>query len=537
MTAKTYKNQAWIVLAASLFIGLTPWLVIQASQSITGDKAWLATCAMRVLDGWRMSDACYDTNPPLSILVYILPAAFSKYAHIPIYAGVFAQSLCLVALSAMAVGAILRRTQWLAPDQTTLLVATYILANTLAPTQHLGEREHLIALGLFPFVLLQMAITKNLKIPARLKWPVLILGSISILIKPHFGLIPSVIFLHRAISQKRLSVVTDQDFLTLSVVTVFYLAAVFVFFHDFISVILPDILMIYISEREPWIMPVSAVLATSMAAAAAVSWLLFSQPQRFVAALMLIASLCVIPFAVQGKGFYYHLLPAIIFFLVGLALLIDATIAAGLQHVKELKNRNGLSCLVTLLCMIGLVYGFAPPNAAYATHDDYSHSEVATLINSCGDNCSFYIFNDMNEMTHQLAVYTGKTYASRFPSLWFLPVILKAEYKNNHGQPSNLTTAQIKFLTNKYKTMLTEDLKRYDPGILLIGRFHVIPENPGLFDFAGFFGESNPEFKALWQNYEPAGTIDIDRSLLFGGTLYRKGDRTTYDVYRKRHNR
>jgi hypothetical protein len=219
-------------LIAAVVLSLIPWFIVQLHQSVNADNAWLTIAAMRLLSGDAMSGGFYDPNPPLSVLVQIVPALLTKYAQVPLYYAVFFYSLFLVALSSWAVNKLAAASGVFGRHERHLLMAGYVLCNTLLAGQYLGEREQYILLGLFPFVLAQAGITLNWKLPRRTRLAVLIAGGVAVLIKPYFGLIPAALLAHRMLRQRRAGVVLDADCRALVAATAIYLLIIALVFPD-----------------------------------------------------------------------------------------------------------------------------------------------------------------------------------------------------------------------------------------------------------------------------------------------------------------
>src|SRR3569623_1008804 len=101
-------------------------------------------CGERLLDGQRLSDACYETNPPLSVLIYLIPALLEKFAGLPKSIGLPLYDFTLVGLSTLAVNAVLRAQNMLADEPRRVLLFAWLLSNTVMTAQWFGERDQLV---------------------------------------------------------------------------------------------------------------------------------------------------------------------------------------------------------------------------------------------------------------------------------------------------------------------------------------------------------------------------------------------------------
>ncbi len=335
-------------------------------------------------------------------------------------------------------------------------------------------------------MLVQAGITLNWNLPSRTSIAVLIAGSVAVLIKPYFGLIPAVLLAHRMIRQCRWTVILDADCRALVAATVIYLLTIALVFPDYARVILPDVLNLYAPgqslhghahRRMPWPSLLSFAGVIVRAAARARRDKINRQPVWPRRALP-------DPFfhSGQGLGYFYHAFPALVFFSCGLLLLTCQAIAPAVKkHMPVLVPAVPAAIFVLFAATS---YIALPPNAGYPTHDDYRKSDLAMVVKSCGDPCPFFLFNDMSEMISPLAVYTGQVHASRFPSFWFLPPVVRAQYALDHGQPAAFTRDQIAAYRKKYAAMAAADFRKYNPRLLLIGQFDIAAKDHP-FDFAG----------------------------------------------------
>src|SRR5690606_32184496 len=122
---------------------------------------------------------------------------------------------------------------------------------TVLSSVYFGERDQILGIALFPFVMIQLGLTFSWPRPRpAVFWSVVIFGAVLILLKPHFGLLPTILLLHRAILQRRLALWKDPDFIALVTATSCYILFLLVFFSDYLTIILPDVLRLYLPESE-----------------------------------------------------------------------------------------------------------------------------------------------------------------------------------------------------------------------------------------------------------------------------------------------
>ena len=514
------------LLYGAILCALTPWLITQLNQSINVDLAFLTQSALYMLDGLKMSQAYYDTNPPLSIIIYLPAALMTKAASMPVYDAVFLYSILWIALSTYLTFKCLKAIPEITQPQRHLIIALYIITNTLAAQLYLGEKDQLIALALVPFILAQYCLSRNKALPRFMQNIVLGLGALMIMVKPHFYVLPAAMILHRALTQKRISAFWDKDALFLIGGAILYAVVLFVFFQDFLTIILPDIITFYASIKSPWVSYLCLIGLIIGSVLATCSWLLPKQPQKAATIFFLMFILCLLPVYIQGKGFFYQIFPALVFLTLGLGLSMQ-TLLDGTIFKKTSPPIKGLLSIV-LVCALFITtfYTFLARGKLALTHEEYKNSSLARLITDTPDNHSFFMLNDSTEITQQLAVYTGKPLASRFSSLWFLPMLVNAK-------KSGAAVGEQEHYAQKYGDMMAQDFKKFSPEILIIGRFNIGQKNDRYFHFIDFFSHYSPQFKNQLTHYNYDQTLSINQRDYFPGTLY-PDTIVQYDIYRRK---
>lgn len=511
-----------------LIAGLMPWLVFSAEYALRTDVAWHLISSSRFIEGGTMAKDLAETNPPLIILVYAVPAFIAKITGLPIYYFPFYMMLVLNILSALAVYGLLRTGKILEKSLCAVAAGVYLIGLTQLTGYETGQREHLIITGLLPFFLAQYAIDKKADIPNWLLYGSLILGGILILLKPHYGLLPSVIFIARALRQGIPSVLKSPDFIVLFALTASYIAICFLFFSDYITLILPDVLKLYLpyGNDKDVAMITGGVFAGLIAVLVAVQSLLKpckDDHKDFIYALLLAALVCVVPPVLQAKGFLYHFLPAMVMIAVALGVMIYDFLE------KEIKSKAISGFLVSGLFLF-MGYGLYPVNAEYPTHKTFANLPFPKLLNEHAAGGNFYVFMDNIGMAMPSALYTKAGLASRQPVNWFFIAFAEEHYYQNLGQ-GKIEEQELAALKAKYNRIMVEDLQRYKPEIFAIAQ--PADDWPEIFNDYYFFDfYSAEEFKSEWSNYEHFGEIVNEKDTYHKGLM--QDSVTIFDVYKRK---
>ena len=495
----------WTTVAYALF----SWFSIQIHTSITADTLWLCDAAGRLLSGQNMADAYYDPHPPLSVLLYVLPVLASMTGLIPVYHAVFGYVLLILAGSAWLTYRILKSVPGI--DHTTVMTATValVMANTILPSISFTERDQILGILLLPFVLAQIGITKKWPMPRLLKHIALCAGALIILVKPHHGLLPTLILLHRMIRQRRISVWKDADFLYLSGAVLTYTVILFIYFSDYLHIILPDVINLYIAAPSKFTI-IRSVYYGMLCTAGLLLAIVLNNKSWISYFLFTAALVSLIPYIVQMRGYTYHLLPAVTFFWCGVAVLSKETLQKFMAP--------HLSMVLVTFVMTAVAFSASTVRVYFPTHEKYQELPLAKFLESCEAPCPVFVLNDHIEITHQTALYSHKPWASRFPSFWFMPGIMSS------------SPDDVEKYREKYGQMIAEDLARYQPKILLIGGFKVT--NGDTFDFFDFFGNIDAVKQEL-AHYRKKDDFTMDQRVYFTGTNLDKPRPMTYKFYER----
>lgn len=527
------KNKILLIQNFILYIVTAVVALRQSNISIHPDTSWLTSCALRLYKGIPLTEGCYDTNPPLSILLYIPSVVLSDISSLEIYYSIYATIFSLIFVCMACTHILIRRMPFLSGEEQLLFMAAYATAVVISPQYDFSQRDHLIVITAIPLFLIQVAITKNIAVPPLVKHFILAFGALMMMVKPHYGLLPTLLIAHRMLTQRRITVIFDSDFLYLAAACVIYALTLHLYFPDFFSLVLPDAVNYYLPYNNtddvhkflaPYIVP--TILLSILA------FLGFknSNPDKlyfYTACWMGVVS-GMIAFYVQGKGFYYQIIPGKTFFLIATSL----TCFSGVRYL--LKQKGSHAALAPLACLIIItppLYKAFKFTANYTTHDFFLNAPLTKFIQAeCGNPCSFFMTYPHMSLNTQTSFYIGDSYASRFPAFWFYPVM-----EFHYGIPPEVLEKKeyqerLRKDKDRFSEYVSKDFAKYKPRILMI--YKDPPESRGLFfDFFAYFSE-NREFKAYIDNYEKSGEFVTQRQDYFKGTSLDYAYELRWDVYK-----
>src|ERR1035437_5799609 len=128
--------------AATLFLCLIPWFILERRKSLNMDIIWMINCASRFLHGQTMTEGFNHEELPLATIVYIPAYLLSHYTGMSFAAAAFWTTTAYISLSCLAVSA--------------------AVAGTAAVLNEFGQRDQILVRILLPFVLGQIILTRGI---------------------------------------------------------------------------------------------------------------------------------------------------------------------------------------------------------------------------------------------------------------------------------------------------------------------------------------------------------------------------------------
>lgn len=510
-------------------LGLMAYLWVICQFSFKTDIAILTNFAERMISSGKIARDYYEVNPPLSMIVYIPEIWFKNIFSIPVYYAHIAYVCVLILLSSVLSWGVLKRIPILNDRTRLLILGLFVIGNIVVPNYSFGDRDHLIALGLVPFMLAQAALHYKTDIPKVWLIPSLVFGTLAVLIKPHYGLIPTVLMLWRFWQHRDIHFYKAPDFLALAIGVIAYALVLFLVFPDFISIILPDVITLYLPYTNPAVYQELFIFCfiTGVLGATALTFDIPKNHKTLITWLTVVTFLLFIPYLVQGKGFDYHRIPWMLSFAIFLGTIIYALCAR--------IARKGLSVMLSTAIMVAVIWAIRPLPFDRPTHDEFQNLPLSRVLEQqCPDPCSFLLLNDTSELIHQLAIYHEAEHASRFTSMWYLLPLIQHEQSLREGGEGAMPEEEYKALKDKYVGMVAEDLNRYKPDIII--ELETLNVGDPEFDFIDFYS-SNEEFAEAFAAYEVADRRVLDLSLYFSGLSTKYLDRlkaSEFTIYRRR---
>ena len=447
-----------------------------------------------------MAQGFYETNPPLSVLVYAPAFLLAQHGIMTLAHSILVYGLLLVGLSVVATYKAITKWDFLSGVDKGVICALLLLGGTIMTNPEFGQRDHLLALGAVPLCCVLLSRTWGFESDRGWTLAILVVGTLLLLLKPYYGLLPAFLMGHRMLTRRNFMAAFDYDFLIMAGVTVTYALGLYVFFNDYLRLILPDLPYLYGATGARFKATVILLCGFSWALLWAVTLHQGRTLRRVgLARIMLtLAGFSFLIFLLMNKGYAYHLVPFQLFMLIAAGLLLRA---------------------YTPWLVVALVAGvLAFPKAYYPSPDFIKGQEVTRIVSECGVDCRFLMLGPPVRAIQHVSYYAGKEHASRFSKVWFIEGLLDREKKN-----SGLKETAI--LRQKYSDMVAEDMGLYRPQIIFVCK--------NLTDTFAYLSQS-PAFADQIKAYRYERTVSFDTIAFFEKPGLQDFKKMPCDLYKRK---
>lgn len=479
-------------------------VVFQALMPTKDDISWLILNAEALLDGEELYKTIIETNPPLSVLLYV-PAVMVERLS-----GLRAElaSLIITALIGLAVARFVRRRLDLAGvDGGGRLEAAVALVFVVLPLGAYGQKDHVAALIALPFFV-ELALFSD----GRRKMSFLsgVLLGLSIAIKPQFALavlLPCVWMTARAWRKGERFwplLVVNRATMTAGLLVVTFQGLVYWLFPAFFRDVLPIVLEVYVPVRQS--------LAT----------LLFSRMGLLFPALLLLPFLYgarttlvevigaaglgfFAAFLIQGKGWPYHLFPATSY---GLFLFC----AEVLPRVwTERRNRSPTVVLLMTATVLSI-------HSLWMTLTWTDWSALTRAIQATGvQQPTILNIAASHDVGHPSTRDAGGHWVGTFSCRWITVLATNRALDGAKGTDHDALASWVAY----DRQVLRRDIAERRPDLILVDR-------RGTFDWLAWARE-DPDTARLLESYRPAGEV-TDYGDVGSIELLRRSEESGHDA-------
>lgn len=430
---------------------LAGWLLLMWQQDAAHhDIFWLYTGFLRLQSGQSMVEVFYETNPPLSIYIYT-PAFWLTQAGIfSLPHAILIYTTALLA-AALAAGLYAARTLKM-PVSVVVMTGGLLLCGTVLAGSNYGQRDHYVALAALPLLLLLWGRTQTPRPLNKVEIAILVIGTMFLLLKPYYGLLPAYLMLHRAYVQKRITALWDADFMVMAGTTLLYAFCIYFFFRDYVTQILPAVLDLYVDSGWRYSLARLALLASAWCLLLGLSShrRVADDTRALARQLLIFAAFSLLIYLLMMKGYDYHLLPCLTFlYLAGLYI--------GHDLFKPWVTSSTL-CLLLMVLPLALICLLRADS--FIPHKrDVERQALTQRIAACTGDCPFLMIGSTLRIAQLISYYTDQPHASRFAKTWF------AEGMREDGLDIEKATQQ-RDRYRHYVDMITADILLYKPRMI-----------------------------------------------------------------------
>jgi hypothetical protein len=509
-------ESSWLLPGVFLALPLL-WVIAYFFPPMNQDVGVILSVAERWMDGQRLYIDVIDVNPPLIFMLTLIPVALSKILPIASDAALMICVLAFCFWSAWASYRIMLALQVAEESAVKILLLPLLLfALVVFPSEMFAQREHLMAVGAFPYLLLAAARCEDKNVSGRLALAVAIASALGFALKPHFLIIPFAVELYLVCIRGPRRALRDPLPWIMALVWVAYLAAAWLVTPAYFTFVVPFVMDSY--EHIGGTNYLDIILGRHLApylflvipltiAAFAMRWPYAARITGIVAVAAAIAGVA------QDKGWPYHLLPtqmmSILLFGWAVLRLMDRLQYSGAAAMQAGRSMVGLMLLMIYVLSAAVRYGLYDQMG----YKDSDVGQWQRILEKHANGASVLMLTPGIYPHFPAMNYVNIKQASRFLTVW----PLQGAYENcKADEPRYHTPAQMGYVERTYDKMLIEDLVKNKPRLVVIDKIPGIPWCGGEeFDFLEYFLKQ-PAFAAEWQNYEYVGAYD--RYLLYKRT-------------------
>lgn len=479
-----------LTLASVLILLAVLGVVLFASlrSPLKDDIAWLLYVARRWMAGRELYVDVVEVNPPLIIWLSAIPIQLANWLRVD---GQLTAVPCFIALllgCSWWTAGLLRGTTWLHAERLAAFAAigTVLLA---VPGAELGQREHLLAASMLPYLVL---LARELDgVPNRLAHTLLAgaVAGLGCALKPRYGavfVVLEALALMRGLRPWRV--------LPLSALGAVgaYAAAVAVFCPAYLARAVPMALALYGSSDVPFWHLVADCSGLLFGEAVAVVLLLVTwrrMPERrlmLVLVCFVVTSMAVC--LIDGKDWFYHRLPATIGTILALLLWTASVLMHRTIRWRWLLPPLLLAGYSVTIFAVNVVQRLEPQVELALTPERGTVAHLEQLIRE--QHAHTYIaFSEWIALGFPVVNETGVSWASRFDSMW----ALKGEMWRARFDP---------------RTKVDWPVQRWVVHDFIVGCPDLAVVDVRGVNYVDVLREASPTFARAWAHYRPIAAFD-----------------------------
>lgn len=465
---------------------LAQWFVPEIT-----DISWIFVMCEKILAGEHLYTDIMETNPPMTVLMYMPTVLLSHLVRL-------SPELLEIGIVSIIAWVVIQWTSRLlyASGQIQSIARYRVIATfcfVLLPLGCFSEREHIALLVTLPVI----AITAARADGYRIGWRVALIAGIgegfAATIKPQLVLPVLLMVGYAMIRTRSIRAPFRLEHWIGGAIAAAYLAAVYSFFPDYMSRMMPLLMETYRPVRYP--------LANIAGAEGAivfyvmVATLILLRGREVLAPRLMMPLLASVgyfgSYLEQSKGWPYHLYPAI--GLMGAVLLNDVITAAMNGTVRDLRGRLRFSAEIATIIGFVVSIGF---QADYLEDRQWDSFPLVSAIRKLSPHPTIAIMSDDLGLTNPLVRMVDGTFVGTLASQW---ITNYANFRLEHEKLDAAGRERMKAWIEYDRAVLADDIRRTHPDFILVDR-----GGPDYLTWA----QQSPELAALIRDYRQAARSD-----------------------------
>jgi hypothetical protein len=310
-----------------------------------------------------------------------------------------------------------------------------------------------------------------------------------------------VVEVYVALQAHRLQVVLRPETFCIALVAIVYAVCVALLTPEYLGTVVPYALLVYdnaysdaffdvVRRRETVLLPM--VLIVQLATRK-------FQPLRSLSDVFCIAAVVFfLTYLVQMKGWTYQLYPSSILWLVALVAIVPGVLNWAFSPSRRVGVRR-MASATAFVAMITGVWIFAG-TIQRGSYQNAFMDLMLPLVEQHAHESSIFVFSAHVVAPFPLVVYANVEWASRFPSLWLMPGLVRQQQRADSRFQQELS--RLEEIRRYINDSVIEDLAKSRPALIIVDERAQKPyfgEMP--FDYLGYFG-MDQRFREIWSSYE-----------------------------------
>ncbi len=491
---------------------------LQKQMLFSPDVSYLLHATHQIFQGGHYGKDIFETNPPMILYLYSPVIFLEKILSLSLSVIVQIYMFILISISTMVCLVLFKSMVGSAKDYyLSLFFCGIWFVLIIFPVFMFAQREHLLLIFILPYLLCAALKLDGKKVNPWLSVFVGLFAGFGFAIKPYFLATFCVVELLFMLEKRKLFAWARIESLVIASVLISYLASIFIFQPEYISVILPLVSKYYFFViKQAW-MQILSMPYVSFCLIVAILYPFYRQYDHYsYLGMVIYAALLgmIIAFIIPQNVWYYHVYPAF-----SLAFLLMLHCFAGQLHIfiNNPQKKAYIAVMMLMMVYVPLSAEWKFFNVYTTFKKTYSANGLPLFFNKLPGDHTINCFTASGTASCFPMIYDIEKghYQSRFPFFWWYPGLVFLEKKAINNDALNSIIKDKKNLIDA----IADDLHYYQTKWIIVDTKSFEHRETKNFDVIASF-LTNDAFRAAWGHYNfytKFGNYDI----------YMRNDRIT----------